>query len=255
MTYFDHRALITLLVVLSLGMASSSAARLPVQDAKPAKKQDAKTKHEERDKPAKDINDSYRNPNIKTCLGRLETESREIYAKRERIAKDLGIKPGMSVADIGSGTGFFTFLFAKHAGPKGRVYAVDIAKEMADRIDKLASEQDLKNIKTVVCAEDSVDLPYDSVDLAFICDTYHHFEHPKKTMTSLYRAMRPGSELVVIDFYRIEGKTREWVFGHVRAGKKTFTKEIEAAGFELIDDGSKAGYLEENYVIRFRKKQ
>ena len=58
MTYFDHRALITLLVVLSLGMASSSAARLLVQDAKPAKKQDAKTKHEEREKPAKDINDS-----------------------------------------------------------------------------------------------------------------------------------------------------------------------------------------------------
>ncbi len=59
--------------------------------------------------------------------------------------------------------------------------------------------------------------------------------------------------MVVIDFYRIEGKTREWVFGHVRAGKKTFTKEIEAVGFELIDDGKKIDYLEENYVIRFRK--
>ena len=200
MRYFDQRALISLLAVLSLGVASAAAARLFVQDAKPSEKQAAKTNYEERDKPPASINDSYRNPDIKTCLGRLETESREIYAKRERIVKDLRIKPGMTVADIGSGTGFFTFLFAKHAGPKGRVYAVDIAKEMADRIDKLAAEQKLGNIKTVVCAENSVDLPYDSVDLAFICDTYHHFEHAKETMTSLLRAMRPGAELVVIDF-------------------------------------------------------
>ena len=254
MRYFDHRVLTAILAVLVLSADRAWAAWPAAQDAKPAVEQDAKSKHAERDKPPKDINDSYRDPDIKTCLGRLETESREIYAKRERIAKDLGIKPGMSVADIGAGTGFFTFLFAKHAGPRGRVYAVDIAKEMTDRIDKLAAEQKLENIKTVVCAEDSVDLPYNSVDLAFICDTYHHFEHAKETMTSLFRAMRPGSELVVIDFFRIEGKTREWVFNHVRAGKKTFTKEIEAVGFELIDDGSKIDYLEENYVIRFRKK-
>ena len=255
MTFFDHRLLITLLVVLSLGAAASGAAELLVQDAKPAKKQAAKSQYEEREKPPKDINDSYRNPNIKTQLGRLETESREIFAQRERIAKDLGIKPGMSVADIGAGTGFFTFLFAEHAGPKGRVYAVDISKKMTERIDELAAEQKLTNIRSVVCAEDSVDLPYNSVDLAFICDTYHHFEHAKETMASLFRAMRPGSELVVIDFYRIEGKTREWIFGHVRAGKKTFTKEIEAIGFELIDEVNKIDYLEENYVIRFRKKK
>lgn len=249
MNVLERRTLILMLGVLSLGAAQLIA----VQDAKPDKKQDAKSNHEERAKPPENINDSYREPNIKTCLGRLETESREIYSERERIVKDLGIKPGMAVADIGSGTGFFTFLFAKQAGAKGRVYAVDIAKDLTERIDKLAAEQDLKNIKTVVCPEDSVNLSKNSVDLAFICDTYHHFEHPKETMTSLYRAMRPGGELVVIDFYRIEGKTREWVFGHVRAGKKTFTKEIESVGFELIDDGKKIDYLEENYVIRFRK--
>jgi predicted methyltransferase len=96
-------------------------------------------------------------------------------------------------------------------------------------------------------------LPEQSVDFAFICDTYHHFEFPLKTMASIHKALKPGGLVVVIDFHRIEGKSREWVLGHVRAGQEVFTKEIEQSGFRTA--GEEKGLLQENYFARFVKTQ
>ncbi len=66
-------------------------------------------------------------------------------------------------------------------------------------------------IDTLLCQPDSTELPPESVDVAFICDTYHHFEYPKKTMSSLYQAMKPGGRVIVIDFQRVEGESSDWV--------------------------------------------
>ena len=88
--------------------------------------------------------------------------------------------------------------------------------------------------------------------MAFLSDTYHHFEYPKGTMDSLVRALKKGGTLVVIDFERIEGKSREWLMGHVRAGKEVFRKEIEGAGLTLIEEIKIEGF-KENYFLRFRK--
>ena len=85
-----------------------------------------------------------------------------------------------------------------------------------------------------------------------MCDTYHHFEYPHSTLASLHQAIRPGGSLVVIDFERIPGESRDWVLEHVRAGKDVFTREIEAAGFELVEQVAIEG-LKENYVLRFRR--
>jgi predicted methyltransferase len=88
------------------------------------------------------------------------------------------------------------------------------------------------------------------VDLAFVCDTYHHFEFPQKTMASIHRALRPGGRVVVIDFHRIEGISSDWVMEHVRAGQEVFRKEIEAAGFRLVEEPK---FLKENYCMIFQK--
>ena len=99
---------------------------------------------------------------------------------------------------------------------------------------------------------DSIDLPEGSIDAAWICDTYHHFESPQATLASIKRALRPGGRLVLIDFERIPGVTRDWLLEHVRADKATFRSEVEAAGFEFVDEPEVEG-LEENYVLRFRR--
>jgi len=196
------------------------------------------------------INDPFKNPDVKEYIGKFETESREIYADRKQIMDACPLRPGMTVADIGAGTGLFTRLFASAVGSKGKVYAVDIAPNFIEHIDKTCKESGIKNVVGVVCTPASVELPVNSIDLAFICDTYHHFEYPHKTMASIHRALRPEGKVVVIDFHRIEGKSREWVLNHVRAGQEVFTKEIVGSGFKLVEEKK---FLKENYCLVFEK--
>lgn len=185
-------------------------------------------------------------------LARFEIESREVFAQRSKVVTAIGIKPGDNVADIGAGTGIYTRAFASVVGSAGKVVAVDIAQGFLKHIEERATAEGLTNIATVQCSQDSVDLPADSVDVAFVCDTYHHFEYPRSTLASIRKALKKGGTLVVIDFERIPGKSREFILGHVRAGKDVFRSEIEAAGFEFVEEVKIDGF-EENYFLRFRK--
>ena len=200
-------------------------------------------------------------------MGRFESESREIYEHRRRIVADvLRIPPSSSLfeaefapvtreialADVGAGTGFLTVLFGKALGPQGRVYAVDIVPEFLELIRRRAEDESLNNVSTVLCTERDVSLPRESVDIVFVCDTYHHFEYPRSTLESIFRALRSGGELVIIDFQRIEGVSRSWILEHVRCDQQTVIDEVLAAGFE-VDEAPDADYLEENYFLRFRK--
>ena len=237
-----HTLVFALLLAAGCRSAAPAPAPAPVAAERPASV-----------KPG--INDAFLSPDLDVdqFVQRFETESREIYVERAAIAELCGLRPGQSVADIGAGTGLFTFAFAERVGAAGRVYAVDIAAPFVERLSAQAAERGMAHVEGVVCAEDDVRLPPRSVDVAFICDTYHHFEYPAATMASLHRAMKPGAMLVVIDFERIEGVSREWVLGHVRAGREVVTREIEAAGFEYVDDPTPGG-LKENYALRFRRR-
>jgi len=195
------------------------------------------------------INKSFADPSVSEFEKRFEKEGREVYDKRQAIIKELGLKPGMSVADIGAGTGMFTRLLAPAVGETGKVYAVDIAKSFVEHSVKSAKQQGRSNVVGIVCEADDAKLPSGAVDLVFICATYHHFEFPSKTMTSIRKALRPGGKVVVVDFERIEGKSREWLLKHVRAGKSLVKKEIEASGFTLDKEVS---MFKENYFLMFR---
>ncbi|GAB4164412.1 MAG: methyltransferase domain-containing protein [Planctomycetota bacterium] len=201
------------------------------------------------------INRDFLDPNldVDAFRRRFEGESREIFARRSAIADLLRLREGMNVADIGAGTGFFSVMFADRVGPSGRVYAVEIAKPFVDHIRRLASERGVRNLEPILCTERSVELPEESIDLAFVCDTYHHFEYPRSTLASIRRALRPGGELVIVDFVREEGKSRDWVLQHVRAGLGAVEKELDEAGFDLVAV-EPAPFLRENYFARFRRR-
>jgi ubiquinone/menaquinone biosynthesis C-methylase UbiE len=196
------------------------------------------------------INDAFKDPDLKKFLETFEGESREIYAQRKQIVKACKLRPGLDVADVGAGTGLFTRLFAREVGPKGKVYAVDIAPRFLDHIKKTCKEAKLTNVRTVRCSQTSVELPAGSIDLAFICDTYHHFEFPYRTMASIHKALRPGGRVVLIDFHRVEGKSSKWVLGHVRAGQEVFVKEVVKSGFKVVREEK---LLKENYFVEFQK--
>ncbi len=197
------------------------------------------------------INDSFLKPDVENFVERFEREGRDAYDHRDEILKACGLREGMVVADVGAGTGLFTRLFAPVVGKTGRVYSVDIAEEFVEHIQKTARENDLTNVVGILCTQDDAKLPPNSIDLVFICDTYHHFEFPQKTMQSIHRALRPGGQVILIDFHRKEGVSSDWTMGHVRAGKEVFVSEIEDSGFrqtESVDD-----MLTESYFVRFAK--
>ena len=201
------------------------------------------------------INAKFIDPDLKVddWLKRFEVESREVFHARKEVLAACGVEKGMVVADIGAGTGLYTRLFAQATGPKGWVYAVEISGNFLEHIVTRATQEGHQNITGVLCAPNSTGLPPNSVDLAFICDTYHHFEYPADTVGSLVKALKTGGTVVVIDFERIPGKSRDWLLGHVRAGKEVFRKEIEDAGLTFVEE-VKIGGFKENYCLRFRKE-
>ncbi|PCJ53189.1 MAG: SAM-dependent methyltransferase [Planctomycetota bacterium] len=189
---------------------------------------------------------------IQVFVGIFEGESREIAAASDGIMAALNIQPGMEIADLGAGTGLYEPLFQKAVGDDGRVYAVDLSPAMIDHLNQRVADENLDRVTVVECSATNCGLENDSVDLIYICDTYHHFEYPQTSLRSIYRALRSGGTLAIVDFERIEGVSRPWIMNHMRAGKDVFRAEIEAAGFEFIEEPMVDG-LNENYLLLFRR--
>lgn len=200
--------------------------------------------------PQGDINAPYRNPDYREWQRRFESGGREVYDKRQEIVAATRAAPGMAVADIGAGTGLFTLLFAEPLGEGGRVYAVDTARAFVMGTLLRAREAGHGNVTGVEGSQADANLPPASVDLAFICDAYHHFEQPPAMLASIRRALRPGGTLVLVDYERIPGVTPEWLLNHVRAGKDVFRREIESAGFRFVEE---VKLMRENYFLRFAR--
>ncbi|MDP1559957.1 MAG: methyltransferase domain-containing protein [Pirellulaceae bacterium] len=197
------------------------------------------------------INDDFLNADPARYVERFEKEGREVYDQRNVIVAALDLKPGMVVADVGAGTGLFTRLIARQVGAEGRVYAVDIAPNFVYELVRDCRRQGFDNVIGVICDARQSTLPPNSVDLVYICDTYHHFEFPYSTLESIHTALREGGRMVVVDFEREEGVSSDWILNHVRAGKSVFRTEIEKAGFELVEE---VDFLKDNYGLIFRKR-
>ncbi|WP_146578681.1 class I SAM-dependent methyltransferase [Neorhodopirellula pilleata] len=200
------------------------------------------------------INDNFKNPelDVDEWIERFEVESREVFAAQEEVLAACEIKPGDRIADVGAGTGFYSRLFAKQTGWDGWVYSVDIAPKFLQHIAARATTDGIENLTPVLGTDVSTRLPSASVDMVFICDTYHHFESPQQSLASIYRALKPGGRLILIDFNRIPGVSREFLIGHVRAPKEVFQDEVVQAGFEFVDEIEIKAF-EENYLLRFQK--
>ncbi len=196
------------------------------------------------------INRPYRSPDFEEWVARFERPGREVYDKRGEIVAALELRPGMAVADIGAGTGLFTRLFAAKVGPSGKVYAVDISRAFVENILRSARGQGLDNVVGIVNTQTDTLLPPGSIDLAYVCDTYHHFEHAQQMLRSIHRALRPEGALVIIDYKKIEGVSSGWIMHHVRAGEEAVINEVEAAGFKLVGKGD---FLARNYFLRFKR--
>ena len=129
----------------------------------------------------------------------LERAERVELERPEEVVDSLGLAPDDVVADIGAGTGYFTFRIAERV-PEGGVFAVDIQPEMLDIIEARAETEGFDNVEGVQGTISDPNLPENSVDLALIVDAYHEFSHPREMMEGIVRSLRPGGRVVLVEY-------------------------------------------------------
>jgi predicted methyltransferase len=130
----------------------------------------------------------------------LERGEREDEERPRLAVKLLKLQPGMAVADIGAGSGYYTQLLSKAVGPQGKVYATDIQSGMLQLLRSRAEREKLTNVEVLRNTEQSSGLPANSVDLALMVDVYHELAYPREMLRSLKEALRPGGRLVLLEF-------------------------------------------------------
>jgi ubiquinone/menaquinone biosynthesis C-methylase UbiE len=198
------------------------------------------------------INDPYLAPDLKVTewVKRFEGESREVFAHRHKIAASLDLKPGQSVADVGAGTGLYVPFLAERVGKTGKVYAVDISPPFIEYITQKAKEAGLSQVTPVLSTERSVELPASSVDMIFTSDAYHHFIHYQDMLASMRKALKPGGQLIVVDFDTEAGGMTDSMIQHVGNTKAAFRRQIEAGGFTFAQD-MKLKEMKTSFIYRF----
>src|SRR5262245_41560109 len=135
----------------------------------------------------------------------LERPKRQQEERTDKILAALPLKPGMAVADVGAGSGYYTFPMAEKVGAKGKVYAVDVQKEMLDIIKRRMKARKVANVEPVLGTETDPKLPDGKVDLILMVDVYHEFSHPYEMTEAMIRSLRPGGLLVFVE-YKLEDK-------------------------------------------------
>jgi predicted methyltransferase len=197
-------------------------------------------------------NDAYRDPHVSADdWNRLfEGEQRQIFAERAPIMRLAHVGPGARVADVGAGTGLFSMMLSDAVGDAGVVYAEDVMEKFTAFVAARAAREGRTNVVSVVGTETGVGLPPTSIDLAFLVDVYHHFDHPKEMLASIRRALRPNGQLFLVDYRREVGRSPAWLLEHVRAGEEAVVGEVEAAGFTLVFRDES---LRDSYALRFRR--
>jgi precorrin-6B methylase 2 len=183
----------------------------------------------------------------------LEREEREKEERGDLLLRELGLKPGMTVADIGAGTGYYARRMAPLVGPAtdtgGQVLAVEIQPEMIEMLSAMAKKEGITNIKTVLCTVDDVKLPEASVDVAIMVDVYHELEFPFEVMESIVRALKPGGRVVYVEYRAEDAKVP------IKTVHKMSEAQIrkEASQHALVYERT-ANTLPWQHVVVFKKK-
>lgn len=140
----------------------------------------------------------------KAYIAMLEGPARDAYQKPDEVIRALELKPGETVADIGSGSGYFTLRLARAVGEGGHVYAVDIDPDLVRYLNRRIRDSGLRNVQTVLSEPDDPLLPDRSIDRFLIVDTWHHIENQERYLALMKKLLKPGGQIVMIDYQKRE---------------------------------------------------
>jgi SAM-dependent methyltransferase len=167
------------------------------------------------------------------AAGWLERPKREREERTDLLVRMLELRPGMDVADIGAGSGYFTRRMSPSIEPDGTIFATDIQPEMLEYLDKSLLLEGIQNVVPILGRVDDTGLAQDSVDLILLVDVYHEFDHPWEMARSMHRALRPGGRIALVE-YRAGDATVPIKPLHTMTEAQA-RLEFEAAGFEMVE--------------------
>lgn len=167
------------------------------------------------------------------AIGWLERDEREREEAPSRAIAALELRPTDVIADIGAGSGYYSFRIAQKVS-QGKVIAVDIQQEMLDFLAKRAAELQVTNVQGHLGTIDNIQLPENSLDAALMVDAYHEFSHPAEMLQSLHRALKPDGRIILLEF-RAEDP-RVPIKPLHKMTEEQARKEFAAAGFSLASN-------------------
>ena len=183
---------------------------------------------------------------IDQAVKMFESAERDAWQKPDEVVKQLQLRAGDVVADIGAGTGYFTRRFATAVGPQGKAIGLDIETTMVTHINEDAQKRQLTNLSARQVPPNDPQLAPQSVDVVFICDTYHHMQERVAYARLLAHALKPGRRVVIVDFHKRPlplGPPLEW-----KLAPEAVTEEFRQAGFQLARS---VEFLPYQYFLEF----
>lgn len=161
----------------------------------------------------------------------LERPERKLEEQPDKALDAIGIRPGMTVADIGAGTGYMSLRMAARVGRGGRVYANDLQPEMLQRLRDNAAHAHITNIETVLGTETDPNLPIGRMDLVLLVDVYHEFSEPQKMLRKIRETLKPDGRLVLLEYRKEDPKIP--IRPEHKMSVAEVKTELEAEGFVL----------------------
>jgi len=186
---------------------------------------------------------------VAAYIAALDDPARDAWQKPHEVVEALALRNGEQVADIGAGSGYFALRFARHVGPSGRVYAVDISKEMLAHLDVQAKAGSVSNVQAVLAPPDDPQLPDASLDLVFFCDVWHHVDDQTGYLDKLKKALRPDGQIVMIDFHKHDLPVGPPV--SMKIAREDLVAQMQAHGFQLAKEHT---FLPYQYFLVFTRR-
>ena len=162
----------------------------------------------------------------------LERAERKTEERPDLLLDALEIKPGMVIADIGTGSGYYARQFATRTGLAGKVFAVDVQPQMLEILKKQIHAAGIKNITPVLSTEQNINLPMGSIDLAILVDVYHELQYPIEAMASLVKALKPEGQIALVEF-RAEDPNVP-IIAHHKMSQTQIKKEAALLGLTWV---------------------
>ena len=188
-------------------------------------------------------------PTVMEYLDRLDRPERDQDQKPAQVVEAIELKPGMYVADLGAGSGYFTRRFVEAVGATGKVYVIDVEAEALKYVeDSLVHMHREFEAEFILARPDNPKIPTESVDVIFVCNTYHHLEDRSVYFRNTKSSLKPGGRVVIIDFYH-DDRSGELGFPkrHLVAREKV-VEEMTGAGYRLAKEHT---FLAKQYFLEF----